>query len=351
MMQDLRLILIVVGAIAIIALLLHGLWTSRKERSSVFRDRPHKRLKQDQEDSLTEEDTNGVGDVRVRRTPAKSSHNEPSFDGFTAEDEEPAPRPAARKPQPTRSSVPVAPQPERDPLFDGAPSDAADRDAFEPRPSDERQPAAPRAPQPVEPRAPQPAPARQPEAPLQQPADPLLDDEPQWLDDEPVMTAESDAPVAPAAAEPAAQPREEARRKETVLVLHVAAHAGGELNGESLLQGILQAGFQFGEMNIFHRHLSPAGSGPVLFSLANMVKPGSFNPDAMSDFSTPGISIFMMVPSYGDPHQNFKLMLQSAQRIADDVGGVVLDDERRMMTPQKLETYKARIRDVVDANA
>ncbi|MFK8259970.1 cell division protein ZipA [Erwinia sp. AnSW2-5] len=310
MMQDLRLILIVVGAIAIIALLLHGLWTSRKERSSVFRDRPHKRLKQEREEAFEDEDES-VGEVRVQRSQPEPS--EPSLGGFNAGDEpprQPKPRP---QPEPVRHQPIVDKQPESDPLFGDALQHAPEPEVAEPV----------RQPQPIR----QVAPAAR------------------------VQAQPEPEAVPPSAAEVAEAKREEARRRETVLVLHVSAHAGGSINGDALLQGVLQAGFQFGEMNIFHRHLNPAGSGPVLFSLANMVKPGSFNPDNMSNFTTPGVSIFMMVPSYGDAHQNFKLMLQSAQRIADDVGGVVLDDERRMMTPQKLETYKARIRDVIDANS
>ena len=135
-------------------------------------------------------------------------------------------------------------------------------------------------------------------------------------------------------------------KKTDVLVFHITGLNNTLLRGDLLLSSIIQSGFRFGEMQIFHRHLDPAGNGPVLFSLANMMKPGTLDPETMHEFTTLGVSIFMMIPSYGNSQQNFKLMLQTVQRIADDVNGIVLDDEHHMLTPQKIDNYKERIKAV-----
>ncbi|SPZ23758.1 Cell division protein ZipA [Providencia rettgeri] len=326
-MQDLRLILVVVGAIAIVALLLHGLWTSRKERSKLFRDRPVKRRKNDMQENSSEYDDSALftENQPTQQAPVHSAATEPVY--------------------PVKNESPV--EPNIQPKASVEPDIIMNKEPEAKSPV-HNEPTMHQRTEPVH--VPEQLTINMSEEVIVEPAtetvaEPHIDSTKLREEPQPSTYEQETQHI-----EKKAEPQEDSATtssKETVLVLHVAALQGQELQGELLLQSILQAGFQFGEMKIFHRHVNPSGTGPVLFSLANMVKPGSFDPETMADFTTPGVSMFMMVPSYGDAGQNFKLMLQAAQRIASDAGGVVLDDERKMLTPQKIEVYHARIRNTL----
>ncbi len=132
---------------------------------------------------------------------------------------------------------------------------------------------------------------------------------------------------------------------EEVLIINVMAHKGEMFNGGELLDIILQCGMRYGNMDIFHRHSDTKGEGALLFSMANMVKPGTFDLDAMDEFETPGVSLFMTLPIDADSMQSFDLMADTARAISETLGGELKDEQRSVMTRQTLEHCRQRIRD------
>ncbi|ABG40296.1 cell division protein ZipA [Paraglaciecola sp. T6c] len=130
-----------------------------------------------------------------------------------------------------------------------------------------------------------------------------------------------------------------------VLVLNVKTAEDAPIQGATLLPMLLTLGFKFGDQDIFHRHVNANGKGPVLFSLANMFKPGVFDIDNLENFTTQGITLFMILPIEGDPHQVFNMMHNATRKIADEFNGQILDGRRSMLTKQGLQQYVERIRE------
>ncbi|AWL12216.1 Cell division protein ZipA [Saliniradius amylolyticus] len=133
--------------------------------------------------------------------------------------------------------------------------------------------------------------------------------------------------------------------EQEVLVLNVKTPDGKPITGDALLPALLTLGFKFGDQDIFHRHVNSNGKGPVLFSLANMFKPGVFDIDNMEHFTTQGVSLFMILPIDGDPHQVFNMMHNAARKLADEFGAQVLDGRRSALTKQSVQQYVEKIRE------
>ncbi len=142
-----------------------------------------------------------------------------------------------------------------------------------------------------------------------------------------------------------AHPEQQPEQPQEVLVLNVKSADDNPIPGSALLPMLLTLGFKFGDQDIFHRHVNSNGKGPVLFSLANMFKPGNFDIDNLENFTTGGISLFMILPIEGEPHQVFNMMHNAARKIADEFSAQIYDGRRTLLTKQSLQQYVEKIRE------
>ena len=179
------------------------------------------------------------------------------------------------------------------------------------------------------------------EAPIEEPVedDPLLDIAPPPLAPE-IATQEPEINI----------PRETVDEIETtepseVIVLNVMAPDGSEFHGTDLMHVLITAGLKFGEMSIFHQRVNGDNKAPVVFSVANILNPGSFDLNTMDNFYTRGVSLFLALPTPMNNLQAFDQMLDVAQQICGSLDGELKDDHRSDMTLQTIEHYRQRIND------
>lgn len=123
--------------------------------------------------------------------------------------------------------------------------------------------------------------------------------------------------------------------KPLVFILHLRRQEGF-LRGRDIVSALEQAGFTFGEHGIFHYKLE----NKTLFSAASMVKPGSIPMDNLGEFTTPGISIFMELPTHRSGRMAFVRYLLAVHTLQKLWHCQILDAKQQLITPEDLEKMR-----------
>lgn len=147
---------------------------------------------------------------------------------------------------------------------------------------------------------------------------------------------------------PSEAPRELGKRPQDgfdkLVTLYVAARADRKLHGEDIVVAAEKAGLTYGYMQVFHRLVeSKASDGPI-FSMASILKPGNFEMDTISDMETPAIAFFMTLPGPLPALDAWEKMEPTAQRMAELLDGVLLDDSRNALGRQRVAHIRDELR-------
>ncbi len=131
---------------------------------------------------------------------------------------------------------------------------------------------------------------------------------------------------------------------EQFLSIHVEASKGRPFSGQDLHYLATETGMARSQSGFYH-FVDKSGSAPCLaYSLVNMFSPGNF-PESMSDFSTAGVVLVMVLPSTLQPMTTFERMLEVARVMERCLGAELQDEQRSNLTQQTVEHYRQRIQE------
>lgn len=134
------------------------------------------------------------------------------------------------------------------------------------------------------------------------------------------------------------------KNDQLIIALFVISQDDQGFTGGDIFSVLEEQGLNYGKMRIFHHY----GIGEIktklpVFSIANMLEPGIFDPKIMNEFVSPGLVLFMRLPGPFGGRVAFELMLNKAQRIAEILEGKVIDEQHAELTPQTINYLREHI--------
>jgi len=151
--------------------------------------------------------------------------------------------------------------------------------------------------------------------------------------------ATTDSPAPTLSSSEAPQARRVERRK--ILSLRIAM-APQRVEGAKLLEALLAESLQHGKYSVFHRLHT---DGSILFSVASMVEPGTFDLEKMGETLYPGITMFTQLPGPVPGMHALNELIACARRLQANLGGTLQDERGVPLTVHRIERMRQEVRE------
>ncbi len=135
----------------------------------------------------------------------------------------------------------------------------------------------------------------------------------------------------PADKSPASPPEEK------LVVLYLVAHPNQVFTASLIGESLRDLDLEYGEMHIYHRYPDEPDNTVPIFGVANLVEPGTLEPEALAETGTPGLTLFLQLPGPLRPVQAFDMFVTAAQQLTRHLDGELRDNNRHVLSRQLLE--------------
>lgn len=113
--------------------------------------------------------------------------------------------------------------------------------------------------------------------------------------------------------------------------------------GRKIKKEAINAGMEFGAMNIFHMKNNNSVGCRHMFSLADLYEPGEFRPEEIDATQIKGLTLFMHIPSTVKPDKAYDKMVNTATHLANTLGGKLYDQEKHELSNDGLAVIRKQI--------